>query len=369
MLYAQVNIEAYEELTQEMKQTKDAKWYRRLKIIHLSSKRKTVFQLADLFDLSEATIREYIKKYNQAGLEGLKRQYSPGASEKIPFSKADWEDLLHRSPSQFDTLETTARNWTQDLLVDYFRLYHGVTVTRQAICASLKRHGLRWNRGKLKVTSPDPLYTVKRDRVEELTTKAKEQTLSSHDAPEADEQQPPKPAKLVFFDITDLHWCPDVGNSYVPQGTQLSVESPGKDNPWYALLGSLIYPVGDGLYTIHERKRHQEVRAHLELLMDSEPDTFWFVVMDNASAHTTPKLAPFWEQHKEHLYPVFLPTYSPHLNLIERLWRFMRGQMTRNQFYQSLKEQVEAIVDWLKTVPFSRFCSLMGIDEALFSFV
>jgi hypothetical protein len=85
-----------------------------------------------------------------------------------------------------------------------------------------------------------------------------------------------------------------------------------------------VYPDGTGLYTIHERKRHQEVRTHLDSLIEREPDTFWFVVMDNASAHTTPLLDGFWKQHRERLCPVPLPTYNPHLNLIERLWRVMR---------------------------------------------
>jgi len=69
---------------------------------------------------------------------------------------------------------------------------------------------------------------------------------------------PPKRAYLVFFDSTDLHWCPDVGNGYTPCGEQIQVDSPGCENPWRALFGSLIYPTGEGLYTIHERKRHQE---------------------------------------------------------------------------------------------------------------
>jgi hypothetical protein len=66
----------------------------------------------------------------------------------------------------------------------------------------------------------------------------------------------------VFFDATDLHWCPDVGNGYAPKGEQIKVDSPGIENPWCALLGSLIYPTGEGLYTIHERKRHEEVKVH-----------------------------------------------------------------------------------------------------------
>jgi putative transposase len=169
--------------------------------------------------------------------------------------------------------------------------------------------------------------------------------------------------------MTELHWCPDVGHSYVPQGEQRRVDSPGTDNPWYALLGSLEYPTGEGLYTIHERKRHQEFRAHLDALLTAEPDDFHIVVLDNASAHTTPKLDEFLEVHQARLALVFQPTYSPHLNLIERLWRVMRGQMTRNHFYGSLKELAEAVVEWLERLPFSQFCSLLGIDEAQLVFV
>ena len=194
-------------------------------------------------------------------------------------------------------------------------------------------------------------------------------TFTSHDVPDADLSQPAKPARLAFFDSTDVHWCPDVGNSCVLQGTQLRVRSPGLANPWYALFGSLADPSGEGVDTIHQRKRHQEVRAHLECLLEADPDAFWIVVLDNASAHTTSKLEAFLRQHQDRLRIVFQPTYSPHVNLIERLWRLMRGQMTKNQFYQSLKELAEAIVEWLEKLPFAKFCSLMGIDETQLIFV
>ena len=181
--------------------------------------------------------------------------------------------------------------------------------------------------------------------------------------------QPAKAAYLVYFDATDLAWCPDIGPGYVLKGQQLKVDSPGQANPWRALLGSLVYPSGEGLYTIHQKKRHQELRVHLDRLMAFDPEAFWFVVLDNASAHTTDQLEPFWQTHRQHLEPVFLPTYSPHLNLIERLWRLMRGQVTKNQFYKSLILLCEAVVEWLQRLPFHKFCSLMGIDQYDLSFV
>ena len=61
---------------------------------------------------------------------------------------------------------------------------------------------------------------------------------------------------------------------------------------------------------------------------------------------------------------VFLPTYSPHLNLIERLWRVMRHQVTKNQFFESLDDLAKAVVAWFEQFPLSKFCSLMGYDES-----
>lgn len=171
MLFAEVSPEASEELSQALKQASDAKWYRRLKIIQLSSQRTSVPQLATLFDLCTATVRDYIKRYNAHGLAGLKRQSSDGAPAKMPLAKQEWEELLHQSPSQFDRLQTGARNWTQELVVEYLRTHYDITVTQPAVSLCLKHHKISWNRGALKVTSPDPLYTVKRERIDTLKKK------------------------------------------------------------------------------------------------------------------------------------------------------------------------------------------------------
>jgi hypothetical protein len=132
-----------------------------------------------------------------------------------------------------------------------------------------------------------------------LKQKAKIGVLSSLDALAVDPDQPIRAAKLAYFDSTDLHLCPEVGHIYQPTSHQVKVETPGMHNPWYALFVSLVYPNGEGLFTIHQLNRHQEVQAHLQRLLDSDPDVFWFVVLDNASAHTTPALAPFLQANRQ----------------------------------------------------------------------
>jgi hypothetical protein len=189
-------------------------------------------------------------------------------------------------------------------------------------------------------------------------------SLTSQASAHPRSDEPPRLACLAFLDSTDLHWCPDLGPSYGLTGHQRKVDSPGLANPWQALFGSLVYPSGEGLYTIHERKRAAELLTHLQLLIDFKPDCFWFVVLDNASA-----VEAFALQHRQRMELVYLPTYSPHLNLIERLWRLLRSQITRNRFFDSLLSLVIAAVDWLERLPLPQFCSLIGIDDSQLVFV
>ena len=168
--------------------------------------------------------------------------------------------------------------------------------------------------------------------------------------------------RLFFFDETDVYWCPDTGRIYQLAGKQAKIEKPGKNQTRY-LLGSVQYPTGEGLYEIYPKKRNEEVEQHLTHLIEMCDRDFCFVVWDNASQHTTKMLLPFLWDNSERLMTVNLPTYSPHLNLIERLWRYMRDNITRNVFYQTFTDLCETLVGWLKRLPFSRFRSLMGIKS------
>lgn len=59
-----------------------------------------------------------------------------------------------------------------------------------------------------------------------------------------------------------------------------------------------------------------------------------FVVLDNASVHRNAIIRhrrPIWE--KRGLFIFYIPPYSPHLNIIETLWRVMKGKWIRPQDY------------------------------------
>ena len=150
MLYAKVDQTAREALNQAIKTSQNVKWYRRLRVIDLSAKGQKVNEIAAIFDLSENTVRGYINRYNQGGLAGLKADYGQGRNKTITLSKDELVELLRRSPSQFEKLETGARNWNQELMKQYLCHYHQIEVSQSAISGLFKRLGIPWNRAKKK---------------------------------------------------------------------------------------------------------------------------------------------------------------------------------------------------------------------------
>ena len=176
--------------------------------------------------------------------------------------------------------------------------YHGVKMTPSGIWWQLRRNKIATGRSKLGITSNDPDYTVKRQRVEILKKKAEEGELTSDDVVIVDPGMmpisPTKPGLFVYFDETNIHWCPDIGKGFQTVGTQEIIDSPGQDEVMY-LLGSLVYPAGEGVYQIFCRKRTMEVEKHLLEIVTQFSEHFIFLIWDNAKTHTTEMLSPFFE--------------------------------------------------------------------------
>ena len=155
---------------------------------------------------------------------------------------------------------------------------------------------------------------------------------------------PKRNGRLFFSDEANISWCPKSGRVYRSVATEYKVNTPGKNETKY-IIGSLEYPGGGELYEIYSHKTHSQIKTHWHHLMEMYPDDYLFVVRDNATSHTTDKLDPFLLDNNHRFCLVPMPTYSPHLNLIERLWHLMRGQINRSYFFDSFIQLCEGVID------------------------
>ena len=60
-----------------------------------------------------------------------------------------------------------------------------------------------------------------------------------------------------------------------------------------------------------------------------------------------------------------LPTHSPHLNAIERLWGYLRDHVTRNVFWGTIARQCQAATDFLQALDLATFQRLMSTSPCL----
>ena len=94
----------------------------------------------------------------------------------------------------------------------------------------------------------------------------------------------------------------------------------------------------------------QSTRRLYEQLLATHPDKARiYVVCDNARYYKNKELRE-WLADKP-ICQVFLPPYSPNLNLIERLWKYLRQKIINSTFYRTKGQFRTAVLDFFTRLP------------------
>lgn len=131
------------------------------------------------------------------------------------------------------------------------------------------------------------------------------------------------------------------------KGTRPVVPAAGA-NQRLCVYGSLNYRTGQVHYTIHPKKNAKRFARFLSQLLSSNKERFLILVLDNASYHRTRKILDILTEHAEHVFVIWLPKYSPELNLIEGLWGYLKKSALNNYFYGDIDSLESAVDDALR---------------------
>lgn len=142
----------------------DAFVLRRCQILLASARKEHPPRIAKNLGCAEQTVRNAIHAFNERGLGALQAGSSRPAEVHAAFDEDGVEALketLHRSPRNFGQESTF---WTLEMVAEV-SFEQGITerrVTAETIRATLERFGLRWQRAKRWIESPDPEYKRKK---------------------------------------------------------------------------------------------------------------------------------------------------------------------------------------------------------------
>jgi putative transposase len=146
---------------------------------------------------------------------------------------------------------------------------------------------------------------------------------------------------FYYADEFNVSWFPTLQAMWSPKGQQVMIRTPGQPTKHYG-IGAVNYHTGETEVIFRRRKRRREIAELLQRLVDKHPTGTVFVAWDNASSHEDDEVEEVVRGAAGRLVLLYLPTYSPWLNPIERLWRQFRRDVTHCELFVSVKALLAA---------------------------
>ena len=216
----------------------------------------------------------------------------------------------------------------------------GLYVSRETIRCELRAAGYVWKRAKLIARNDDPL------RVRRLAQiRAAIEQLQPSDA-------------FFWCDELDIHLLAKVGYQWMLKGTQIEVPTPGQNEKQY-LAAALDYRTGQIQYVVGKKKDNFLFRQLLELLEKICGPVIRriFLVLDNFRIHKAKAVEHWLADHPRFRF-LWLPSYCPQANPIERAFGDVHDKCTRNHRRSTLrwliwdvKEHFRENGPWIYKVP------------------
>ena len=153
-----------DELDTLYRTTKDVRLRTRSQMILLAAEQKmTAPTIAALVRETDQTVRNWLKRYEAEGIEGLKSKPQPGSPEKVtPDYKARLLDVVRLRPR---SLGQPYSLWTLARLADYLAEQTGLRVEAETVRCHLKAANIVMSRPQHTISSPDPEYQIKKRRL------------------------------------------------------------------------------------------------------------------------------------------------------------------------------------------------------------
>ncbi len=227
------------------------------------------------------------------------------------------------------------RGWTLKKLQRWVATQMGHAVSRNTLRTLLHRAGLRWKQCKKRLANGDPAQRA--HFIEHF--QALYARLCRNEV------------IVIYVDEVHLHQDMEVGYTWSPVGASnwIPSASPGLSARlnWfgaYNFTDGACYVWEDGKCNGHTAMTFLQQRSRWLGKTDRQVVIIW----DGASYHRSKKVHTYAEQLGFQILP--LPAYSPDLNPIEGLWKWLREEVTQHYCHETLDELRHACLAFINAI-------------------
>ncbi len=281
----------------------------------LRQKGLKVKQLVEILQVSEKTIFNWFKAWELRGLLGLYNQ--KGQGRKPTFSHEQKEQIkrwVQEYPKQLKQVQQKIKEqWN-------------IVISKKTIKRIIKAMSMSWHRLRRTCAGePSPSeYEEKKLQLEQLKTLDKTREID-----------------LYYLDESGFSQMANVPYAWQNIGEYLEIKS--SQSKRLNVLG-IINRRNDLKSYVSTQSINSDVVVNCIETFFPRVERKTVIVVDQASIHTSDAIQDYLEEWRERKIEIFvLPSYSPHLNLIENLWRFIKYEWLEIEAYLSWENLVESV--------------------------
>ncbi len=300
-----------------------------LHVLLLCAAGRTPTEIAAFLFCSRSSVYRIVNAYQtQVRAAGCDQPLPPGGG-LTPSVRRSLLALLTKVPAVYGWCRT---RWSCATLAAQLQLQRGIVVSASTLRRWVHALGWVWKRAQLVARDDDPQRVEKLARIRHVC-----ETLR-------------KRAVVLLADELDLPLLPKVGYQWMRQGTPVKLVTPGQNQKHY-LPGALEPQSGRLVYCTSPRKTNVLFRTLLDRLEWRYPQAQFAkisVVVDNYGIHKAKAVARWLAAHPR-VELLFLPTYCPQANPIERAFGDVHDKCTRNHRRTRLEDLVWDVEQHLST--------------------
>lgn len=327
-----------DQLNRAMKETNNKRLYERYLAVRLHLEGHNFAEISHLLGLARQTISIYWQGYQEKGLNGLLLKHSPGKPSRLNDEQHDQLAKLLIDKQPVDVGYEARYTWTLPLVASWIQSEFGISYSVRGVSKILKRLGFSFTKATYTLAKADKgLQAVFREvTFPELKRKLEDGAIDH----------------LLFEDESMIRAYQALQYNWFPVGQQRKVQTYGK-HEGAKLFGAINYETG----RVHHREEEKaDVAAWIRFLSDillAYPTGKIVLILDNSRIHHATILQPFLQEHPR-LQLIFLPPYSPELNLMEGVWKWLKSDVINNVFFSKfyhIRLHVTAFINRLNKHP------------------
>jgi transposase len=319
------------ELRRLAMRAKDAGTRCRCKVVLALVQGKTPTMIAQGGLCAKSQVYRVAGRFITEGLAGLADRREDNGERKItPVYERELLSLVEQLPQDFGYRRPT---WTQELLILVLAERVEISISVSAMSRLLRRSGIGLKRPKPIVSCP----WKKARRTRRL--RAIQRLVENLPADEV----------VLYVDEVDIHLNPKIGPDWTKRGRQKMVLTPGCNEKRY-LAGAWNPKTRRLIYVKGERKNSL---LFLELLHTLATKVYpnakrIHLILDNYGIHDSLQVRLAMKSAAaEKLELHFLPPYCPDHNRIERIWKDVHDNVTRNHRCTTMDELMADVRSYL----------------------